>query len=231
MFVKPVAAANTATAIDFVNNIFKEVGKFDEIVTDRGAQFKLTFQKHFREQGVKVHIAQASHFEGNGMIERSIKTIGEIQAKSGAKKENWDEFLPNSINQYNSTTHMATNECPGDVFLGKEWKCMADMHWKPPPRQVTPMPVVQKHLQNYQQKLKHQMNAKRHSPFEPGDSVAIVKRLANENKHCADRRFRSRKTGPYTVISFHGQGKYVVTDGIKQINANGHEMIPWKCDR
>ena len=161
------------------------------------------------------------------MIERCIKSIGEIQAKSGATKTNWDEFLDDSVTKYNSTTHTATSECPGDVFLGAEWQCIADKHWKPAQRQVTPLPKVVEHNQQYQRKLEAQTNLKRRSAFKPRDTIAIVKRLENANKHNADRRFRARKNGPYVVISFHGHGQYIVTDGHTQICANGHEMIPW----
>jgi hypothetical protein len=227
MFVQPVPYANTATAIEFVEKVFHQYGQFEEIVTDRGSTFRITFQEYFRKQGVKVHVAQAGHFEGNGMAERSIKTLGEIQAKSNANSTNWDELITTSALKYNSTIHTAIGECPGDVFLGTEWICSADRCWKPPARTITPLPVVQERFGKYQQHLASRINRKRRNYFSPGDGVAIVKRLPNEQKHNADRRFRVRKQGPYTVISFHGHGQYIVTDGVTQICANGHEMIPW----
>jgi hypothetical protein len=231
MVAKPVPVADTNTAIDFIESIIEAYGKCDEIITDNGAQFRRHFREYFAAKDIAVHNARTSHFEGNGMIERGIKTIGEIQAKNGASAETWDEYLWTNVQRYNATSHTATGECPGDVFFGEEFKCIADQYWKPPPRSITPIQQVQQHLEHYQKTLQHQTNRNRRPPFVAGDKIAVVRRLANSKKHSADRRFRKRKEGPYTVVGFNGHGQYRVTNGIKEFCTNAFEMIPWdpKC--
>ena len=86
--------------------------------------------------------------------------------------------------------------------------------------------------------------------FKPGDFVAIVKRRSSEQqlnaykteqekKQNADKteeeeeeqKLDTEKKVPkivqYTVVSFHGCGQYIVTDGVKQLCANAYDLRLW----
>jgi hypothetical protein len=229
----PIQKKNTEAATQFLQDIFDKHGSFNTVLGDRDPVFRgKEFGRFLNVSGCNLHVAQATHAEANGCCERFIKTLGTIQAKVTALNNNpstsWDQTLTDSIKCYNGTPHSTTDAVPGTVFFSKPWILDADTQFGVIPPTLDNNEIILNSRQA--QESSTTMANRHHWPhFSVGDRVAIVRRLPNEKKHNADRRFRNRKEGPYKVVTYEGKGRYVLTsDGHNRITGNAWELIPCK---
>jgi transposase InsO family protein len=227
-FGLPIQQKNTESVLKFLQDVFTKHGPFKTVLGDRDSVFRSkAFSTFLTNNNCNLHVAQATHAEANGCCERFIKTLGTIQAKV-AKSTNWDETLLSSIQCYNGTPHSTTDAVPGEIFFSTPWILQADTAFGVVPPKI---PTNKSVLLNSRRAQAASINiANRHHwpHFSIGDRVAIVRRLPNEQKHNADRRFRSRKAGPYQVVAHEGKGHYVLTsNGQDRIPGNAWELI--KC--
>jgi hypothetical protein len=237
-FGRVIANRNTETAISFLSALFKEYGPFKAVMGDRDSVFRgRKFVEFLTSQGCQQHVAQATHAEANGCCERFIKTLSGILAKMMSTRQQsskqWDLSILDSISCYNGTPHSTIGAVPGEVFLEKPWHLSADRKFgvvRATPKQVSWADIVKTATKQQDNSIS---TANRHKwpHFAVGTRVAVVPRLANEKKHNADRRFRERKKGPYSVVAYEGKGVYKLTDGQQEVRGNAWELIPCSTGR
>ena len=156
-FGQPVRRATSAIAARFLHNIFNQVGAFKQTLSDAGTQF--TGQKFLdaaQKYGISHHNTGAAHFEGNGSLERLVRTLGAMQSKVCEQPEDWVQHIQQTIHGYNSTPHSTTGEVPGAVFFQQPWKSVSDCHHQVSPPQPTSLQQVQKVAQLSRERMAKQ---------------------------------------------------------------------------
>jgi transposase InsO family protein len=210
----PIARPTGRTASKFVRNVFHQVGKFKEVLTDRGTAFR---SKNFRQTLQKLdtfhHMTKRNHFQANGGCERFIRSLKQIQAKLSNDPAKWSSTLPEALACYNRTIHTAHQETPEQIFWDYSDKS----------NQISPALKILQRQDQYRNGMAKTANRQRQSVV-PGDNVFWFPRLASEFKHSADRHYRIRRQGPFQVMAFLPKGEIKVTDGHQERILPGFEL-------
>jgi transposase InsO family protein len=110
-----------ARALD--TRIFSYFGLPERIHTDQGAQFE---SKVFTELcclwGVSKSRTSPYHPQGNGMVERGNRELGDALRTLLLQRDEleWDLLLPSIMRSIRSTPHSLTEESPNFLMLGRE---------------------------------------------------------------------------------------------------------------
>jgi hypothetical protein len=218
VFAHPVTAARTAIIIRFVSEVFSQVGRFQQILTDPGPQFRSgTWRRFARQHGVSLSRSGRRHFEGNGCLERVVRTISDTMARMGATEDSWHHVLPRAVVAYNKRPHGTTGAEPHAIFFQVPVRLELDRrygtHGPPPPTKAS----TRRHTE--QQSAVWQRRSERRHPraLLPGDPVYHVPRLDSEFKHAAGRRFWPKRSGPYFFLERYPRQQLLCTDGVRQL--------------
>lgn len=121
----PDATATTvATILD--ERVFAYLGLPEIIHTDQGTQFESELLATLcKIWGVEKTRTTAYHPEGNGVVERQNRTLGDaLRTKLlGASQSDWDAVLPHIMRTLRSTPHTSTEETANLMMLGRESVC------------------------------------------------------------------------------------------------------------
>jgi len=104
-----------------VEELFRNNGTINSIVSDRDSKFTSEFWKsYFRIIDVTLKMSTARHQQMNGQSERAIQTIKTmLRHYINAKQNNWVEQLPMIEFAYNSSIQSSTGKTPFEVETGE----------------------------------------------------------------------------------------------------------------
>ncbi|KAG8229166.1 hypothetical protein J437_LFUL009883 [Ladona fulva] len=112
----------------FVENIVLRHGAPRQLLTDRGTNFTSQLMKEVcKILGIRKLQTTAYHPAGNGLVERSHRTLMSILSHFvDTKQRDWDDWLPFAISAYRSAPHSATGESPYFLMHGRDMELPFD---------------------------------------------------------------------------------------------------------
>jgi len=180
----------------------------------------------FKKWGIKRSSTVTYHPQGNGITERSNRTIQDIIAKKiqDGQADRWDELLPHASFAHNGTPNAESGFSPAILFLGREL-CLP---LKPEEFQAGPTSenavfkaiheLLQKHNQDRQ-------NFQEKQPFGVGDRVLL------QRPRClpgAPKKFASPWEGPFTVVALRRWLNYIIKDNTgRQRTVHVSQLKKW----
>jgi len=119
---KAIPDARAATIMDWLRQeVFSRFGVPKMITTDSGTQFDCKeFKKFCQDRGIEHHITSLYHHQGNGLVERAIRTIEEMLRVTCKDQKDWSHHIPDCVSGYNSRKHMTTEVTPHSLMFGRE---------------------------------------------------------------------------------------------------------------
>ncbi|MCO5762841.1 MAG: reverse transcriptase domain-containing protein [Chromatiaceae bacterium] len=217
--------AKTYRLIAFLRRVFTQLGPCDVLLSDPGPQFRATsLQRFLAQHNVRHDRSGARHFEGNGCLERLVRTITEAAAKMGTTHETWPHQLDAVLRAYNARSHSTTGAEPYTIFFGRPVRLPLDDRYGTEGAPAPTPAQVQRQRRQATDVWRRASQRRHPRPFEPGDEVLHYPRLPSTLRHARDRRFRPRRRGPYVVIELYPRNRYLVTDGVTQLLLPGWEL-------
>lgn len=222
---KPVRVPTVTSVIHFLDIYRRYCGAFHRLLSDRGPQFTAhELADYAARSGFTHDHAERRHFEGNGCVERTVRTVQEILAKIGATDTTWPHFLATALVAYNSRRHSTIGAEPAAVFFGNPIQLPLDLRYgtqgpAPPSSQQ-----VQQHTKQVTTVWARQQQARKPHAFAPGDRVLHVPRPSSHLTHSRRRRFRPRRSGPWTVLAAEDRNVYRCIQGRRERRLPGWEL-------
>ena len=223
-FARRTRRASARIATHFLQDIFSQAGSFQEVLTDAGVQFTATlFQTTVTRLGALPHTTGTAHYEATGCIERFVRTINGVLAKTTEHPGQWSSRFLDAVNQYNQTPHTVTSQAPAAVFFGQPVQLQADDQFGVTPPQLPTPETILENMRRKRLAMTQQHDKSRHQ-FAPGQIVSHVPRLPSQKKHDANRRFRPRRFGPFRIVRIGAHNKVFAVDE----NNRGHWLPAWE---
>ncbi|MCO5763458.1 MAG: reverse transcriptase domain-containing protein [Chromatiaceae bacterium] len=224
-FAQPVPTAKAYHIVNFLRQLFLQLGPFETLLSDPGPQFRSKALKEFLQRHqVRHDTSGRRHFEGNGCLERLVRTITETAAKMGATRADWPNHLDRALQAYNVRPHSTTGAEPYAVFFNRPVQLHLDAKYATHGPPVPTPGQIQVNHETATGVWRRASQKRRSPPFQPGDDVLHCPRLPTTLRHSRDRRFLPRRAGPYCIIERYPRNRYLATDGVKQYLLPGWEL-------
>ena len=214
-------ATPDSTALTTARFLFEDLicrfGMFKSIISDHGKNFKsILFAQLCKLCGIKAINSTFYHPEGNGLIERTIKSTKQILTMyvDGAH-QNWDVYLQAAISAYNTTKHSSIGCSPYEVIFARKPIVLADIvlssrvnvETKPVALYVKQVKEAAASVQakvktqiekaQERQKLYYDRFVQASTKFNVGDLVLLL----NERSRVGQSKsFRDRTIGPFRIV-------------------------------
>ena len=117
----PLKRTTTRIVINQLTLIFSRNGFPTTLVSDNGPQFIAeSFKKFLKEKGIEHIKASPYHLQGNGVIERMHRTLGNIISRCTETKGNWAQVVPMSLYFLRCMPNRSTGMSPFSMKHGWE---------------------------------------------------------------------------------------------------------------
>ena len=134
----PIPNKTAQTVADAVlKNVFYRHGMAKVLLTDNGKEFTANyFQDICKLLKVKRVTTTSYRPQTDGLTERFNKTLMQMTSQFvNDYQDNWDEFLPQVVFAYNTSTQSTTQETPFYLMHGRDPNLPIDVFLDIPPRQ------------------------------------------------------------------------------------------------
>ena len=215
----PIVDATMPTIAEVLEErIFCPYGLPERLHSDQGAQFEGELM--FQLWGIKKSITTPYHPQGNGIVERGNRTIGDsLRALLiNRTQDEWDRFLPQIMKTLRASPHASTGETANMMMFGRELRlpdqilCPTTMDEAQ--ERATYVEELQKRLEvtheiiRQQQVTTRQQNTDESLLFLPGDQVLLENRRRRKGEN---PKLQSKFVGPYQVIEAFPNHTYAIT--------------------
>lgn len=108
------SCSSVQTALLVLTHVVKLHGCPEDIVTDRGPQFRSRFWRELHARmGTTTFMSTAHHPQTDGQSERTNQTLEQyLRSFSNYQQDNWSQLLPMAEFAYNNSDHSATGVSP-----------------------------------------------------------------------------------------------------------------------
>ena len=211
-------AETVARTLD--ERVFAYFGLPERIHTDQGAQFEsVLFQELCGLWGVQKSRTTAYHPQGNGVVERGNKELGDgLRALLLHRaEEDWDLLLPHLMRSIRATPHSTTHETANFLMFGRELKVpgmLTQPNLEPKQTRTEYVAHMQERLQEAYEQLRDRQLATRTADekSEPVYSVGDQVWLKNFRfKKGTTPKLQPKFTGPYVIEEVRGNRTYRVS--------------------
>lgn len=209
-------------------HVFCYLGIPEQIHSDQGSQFESALMQELCQLwGVKKTRTTPYHPQGNGMVERQNRTLGDSLRTLllGAEQTDWDLLLPNLMRSFRATPHSATKETPNYLMFGRETRIPDHLLYEVPPSKSQPVEQyaveLQERLTRAHQLLRERQQASRTDDlsegllYSVGDTVYLQNRRQRRGQA---RKLSSKYVGPYKVVTCYPNHTY-------EIERNGQSSV------
>ena len=102
------------------NTVYRRVGLWDQLISDRGAQFASKVTRGVLEKlGVQSSLSTAYHPQTDGETERVNQEVEQyLRAFCNYRQDDWVRWLPYAEFSHNSRVHSATGRAPFELWYG-----------------------------------------------------------------------------------------------------------------
>eukprot|EP01066_Platyproteum_vivax_P012809 Platyproteum_vivax@DN5822_c0_g1_i1.p1 len=198
------------TAELFLQNIFRLHGLPDEIITDRGPQFRAHFWTSLCDLlGIQAKRSTAYHPQTDGQTERVNQTLEQyLRNFINSRQDNWVQLLSFAEFSYNNADHTSIQCSP--FFANYNFNPRADFlggaDIANTPQAAHKKDIFENNLKILRATLEKtqsdsKLNAdkhRRHVTFTIGDKVWLSK--AHLSTKAPTKKLDSKLTGPFTII-------------------------------
>ena len=192
----------------------------ERLHSDQGAQFEgeLMFQL-CGLWGIKKSRTTPYHPQGNGIVERGNRTIGDFLRALliNRTQDEWDRFLPQIMRTLRASPHASTGETANMMMLGRELRLLDQILCPTTMDEAQERATyveLQKRLEvtheiiRQQQVITRQQNTDEPLLFLPGDQVLLEKRRRRKGEN---PKLQSKFVEPYQVIEAFPNHTYAIT--------------------
>ena len=168
------------------------------ILSDNGSQFTSAHTQTFaRKMGITWKTVAAFNPQGNGRVERIIRTLKNSLAKTINDRTNlWDVYLPNTLCAYR-TRGMWQKPSPYYLMFGTQPRILWTDGDRPPTLRTPEIrPLELAGLHAARDERIHPGTPRPDARFKIGDQVLLAR---SQNRSRRDRGLALRWDGPYTV--------------------------------
>ena len=217
-------AETVARVLD--GQVFAYLGLPERIHSDQGAQFESAlFKELCALWGVQKSRTTAYHPQGNGMVERGNRELGDSLRSLllTRAEDDWDLLLPQIMRSIRATPHTATGETPNYLLYGRELR-LPDTLLTPPTESTTRLEYVDQvksrleeaheYLRNQQQLIRTE-DPVAEPLYKSGDLVWLVNRRFKKG---TTPKLQPKYNGPYKVIQVFENNTY-------QLELNGKRSV------
>ena len=208
-------AETVARVLD--GQVFAYLGLPERIHSDQGAQFESTlFKELCALWGIQKSRTTAYHPQGNGMVERGNRELGDsLRSLLLARAEDdWDLLLPQIMRSIRATPHTTTGETPNYLMYGREMR-LPDNLLGSVSGETTTRPEyaeqVKARLEEAHDYLRHQQSQvrtadKQAAPlYKSGDLVWLINKRYRKG---TTPKLQPKYNGPYKVIQTFDNNTY-----------------------
>ena len=244
--LRPLANAQAETVAMELFSIFSLIGPPATLQSDHGPEFDNNIIKALSKmQGWKHYFSTRAHPQGNGVVERAIRTVKQTLDKyvNGAYAQ-WPLDLPFIQMQYNDKILETTGSTPFSLFFNREMFNYIDNTTNPPTKITMDnykayqdklltlvFPAIQAKIKDIKQSYANKINSQRKLLYEealkPG-SIVMMKDPKYLEKSASIRPSHEPKyIGTYTVVRRENDGGYILKDklGIERKHAVSIENL------
>ena len=198
LHVVPLRSKSPEETTDAVDDVLTEIGHARSVMVDAGGEFQQDFRERLKYYGIRCLVSRTPVI----FAERAIRTLkAQIQIRNDALGDRqWTEYLPDVLEQYNSTER-ATTQMPPEEAIHKS---NAD--------------EVRERIQS-----KAMFNRK-YPDLQPGDKVRLIRKPNKMSEYKANFSAWSKTT--YTVadtLLVNGQTFYKLSGEDAQFMR--HELL------
>lgn len=121
LLITKVMRSTTFTELKtFLDETFERFGRPKAMKSDNGPPFNSAeYRVYCRNNGIEAIFSWPLWPQQNGMVERSMQTIGKAMQHASATNGDFRSALREATVAYNSATHSVTGEIPLEVALGR----------------------------------------------------------------------------------------------------------------
>ena len=195
----------------FIINIFKLHGLPDDIVSDRGPQFRSHFWNSLCTLlDIDLKLSTAGHPETDGQTERIIQILEQyFRNFVNTFQDNWVKLLPLAEFAYNNSTHSATKTTPfhaiyqyhprADFLATQQDTCNNPEAFNKQQLFEENLEILKKNIAQAQEDAKKYANRKRKEQhFVVGDKVWLSN--ANLALKKPSKKLTAKYSGPFEII-------------------------------
>jgi transposase InsO family protein len=190
-WAKPVAHATSVACCHFLGSIFRQHGPWVAISTDNAQAFcTREFSSLLSKYSIEHRFCSPSHPEGNGCVERFIRTLRQLLRKNSSTTT-WSGAIVSTLSAYNAAKHTATQASPIEVYAQKPATLAPDARFGISAPPIRPAKKVTWYQDSY---------AKPASPWKLGCKLWHIPRTRSDKKLSAVRHFQAQRFGPYIYL-------------------------------
>ena len=218
-FPLPDATAPTiATVLE--ERVFCYFGLPEQLHSDQGAQFEGDLMVELCDLwGIRKSRTSPYHPQGNGVVERGNRTLGDALRTLLLTKSqvDWDKMLPQIMRAFRATPHSSTGETANGLMLGREVRlpdqlmCPAPLD-EPVDRSQYVTDLAERLEQTHEmirekQKEIRQQDSEEPLLFKPGDFVWLENRRRRKG---VNPKLQPKFVGPYEVLQAFDNHTYKI---------------------
>lgn len=118
----PMTNRQMGTIIKATKECFEEIGKTPQNLNCDGEFNKKEFNDFLKGEGVRVYYSEPYEINKNAIVERFNRTLALLlqRWRVGSKSYDWPKFLPELVDNYNTTYHLTIKATPKEVWEGEK---------------------------------------------------------------------------------------------------------------
>ena len=193
------------------------------ILSDRGGEFcSQVWEEMLRLMDVQPHRTSPYYPQGNGVIERMHRTLGNLLRSKLIEKNDkeWPLYLPGIMMTLNEAPHEAHGYSPNQVVCGHRVRLPVDLIW-PNTMRVGELSAFVKQMHRRMEMVRkmirpfNQKEGTGTNPFREGDEILVV-----QQKHEKEDKLEPNWKGPYVVtrIPTRHQVEYQDEQGNRKVS-------------